>query len=185
MLHFQTFVLLVIGAWSLQLPADAMSTVTPPKPCCVPAQWQGALVDLKSQDDVVSTVVYDYVKKMEGSWTTMRATGQLVAHSLIDYGAVHDSQITEKVYLGSNTLGLKGMGIDYDSFSFKADGAFVTVSLAAVPGTTDLCIPVLESIKDDAMDVIYMYLQMTTSIADPSIMTLPAPCVRANVGVVG
>ncbi|GFR89888.1 hypothetical protein ElyMa_004290500 [Elysia marginata] len=101
MLSFLTLAVLVAGAWSLPMTTMSMgmmdtgmmnmgmmSTMTPPKPCCIPPQWQGVLVDLKAKYDVVSTVVYDSGKQMQGTWTTMRTTGQVVAHSLIDYSKV-------------------------------------------------------------------------------------------------
>ncbi|KAK3792680.1 hypothetical protein RRG08_032317 [Elysia crispata] len=184
MFSLAAFALLVVGACSQ--PADMMTTMsmmqggmmssmTPPQPCCIPATWQGVIVDLKSQYDVVSTVVYDSTKKLEAVWTTMRATGQVVAHTLIDYNSqmmylaqytptqsptctkeaftmpmfrcTNDSHITDMNYLGSSTLGLKGMGIDYNSFSYKAGGSDFTVALGAIPGTSNLCYPVLENIK--------------------------------------
>lgn len=143
----------------------------------------------------------------------MRTTGQVVAHSLIDYNTqmmyeaeyipgqtpnckksdfkmpmfrcMNDSHIMEKVYLGSSTLGLKGMGIDYDSYSYKAGNSAFTVALGTVPGTTDVCYPVLESIKNDNMDALYMFLQMSPTVENPEVMSMPAPCVGQNAAVVG
>ncbi|RUS79688.1 hypothetical protein EGW08_012542, partial [Elysia chlorotica] len=97
MLTVAALALLVVGACSLpagmmttmsMMQGGMMSSMSPPAPCCTPPQWQGVLVDLKSQYDVVSTVVYDTTKMMEGVWTTMRTTGQVVSHSLIDYKAM-------------------------------------------------------------------------------------------------
>ncbi|KAK3729348.1 hypothetical protein RRG08_053548 [Elysia crispata] len=190
-----------------------MSSMTPPQPCCIPATWQGVLVDLKSQYDVVSTVVFDTTKMLEGVWTTMRTTGQVVSHALFDYSkqmmyeavwmadqaptckketfnmpmfsCMNDSRLTDMTYLGSSTLGLKRMGIDYDSYSYQAGNSAFTIAVGAIPGTSNMCYPVLERVKNDNMDTLYMFLQMTSTIEDASILTMPAPCVGTNSAVVG
>ncbi|RUS79689.1 hypothetical protein EGW08_012543 [Elysia chlorotica] len=222
MLTVAALALLVVGACSQQagmmttmsmMQGGMMSSMSPPAPCCTPATWQGFIVDLKSPLDLINTVVYDSNKKMEGVWSTMRTTGQVVAHTLIDYNAqmmysaqympnmapackkevfkmpmfrcLNDAHIMNLNYLGSSTLGLKGMGIDYDSYMYSAAGTNFTVALGSIPGSNGLCYPVLEDIKNDQKDSLYMFLQLSATIENPEIMAMPAPCVSTNAAVVG
>ncbi|GFR89891.1 hypothetical protein ElyMa_004290600 [Elysia marginata] len=106
---------------------------------------------------------------------------------MTNFPSTDDSHIMNLEYMGSSTLGLKGMGIDYDSFNFKAGDYAFTLALGTIPGTTDMCYPVLEDIKGgpENTDSLYMFLQMSATVEDPSIMSMPAPCVGNNVGVVG
>ncbi|RUS90943.1 hypothetical protein EGW08_001340 [Elysia chlorotica] len=176
-----------------------------PPPCCSPPTWQAELVDLKSPYQVDSLIAVDYSKNMEGVITTSRATGQVIGRSLIDYSkhliyeavyvpdmaptckkvpfnmplarCMNDTTITDLVYLGSSTLGMKGAGLNYDGYSFKAADNEISIALVPIPNSGNLCYPVIESLKNKQQDSIYIFLQAESKVNDPTIFDVPAPCV--------
>ena len=57
------------------------------------------------------------------------------------------SKLSDVTYLGSSTVGMKGMGIDYDGYSFKGGDFEFSAALSKVSGSDNMCYPVLENVK--------------------------------------
>ena len=67
---------------------------------------------------------------------------------IVPFALLLDStKISNVTYLGSSTLGLRGMGIDYDGYSFKAGKYDFRIAMGSIPGMKNMCYPVLEDIK--------------------------------------
>ncbi|KAK3729350.1 hypothetical protein RRG08_053550 [Elysia crispata] len=202
-------VLAVLVAGASPLPADTRTrkqpSETPPLDCCMPLALQAAVIDLKSDEELVTIVAVDYENKLEGFWTTWAATGELDSHMMFDYNqgvlyeavydpgeppacnklsldlpwirCMNDSGINELTYLGSNTVGMKGNGIDYHEFSYRVKDFEVKVALTSLPGDKNLCYPVLESIKNNELSTTFIYLDVETEIKDHHVLSVPELCV--------
>lgn len=93
MLLFTTTTALLLSS-VLALPAGTMdmgSQMTnmgmPTHPCCTPARWQAAILDLKSASGImyVSTYAQDATKELEGTVTVNRLTEEIVSQTFTDF----------------------------------------------------------------------------------------------------
>ncbi|XP_005094190.2 uncharacterized protein LOC101856085 [Aplysia californica] len=59
----------------------------PTHPCCTPARWQGAILDLKSATGIlyVTTFAQDATQELEGTVTVNRMTEEIVSQTFTDF----------------------------------------------------------------------------------------------------